>query len=239
MSIVRVHPAAPRIDEATIAAVRELPSTIVSDQLDRSGIALGIGPLTPTSLGILAGQALTVRTQPGDNVAIYKAISIAQPGDVLVVDGGGHMDRALMGEIVYRFAIAKGIVGMVFDGVVRDVAEVAAGTVPVYAKGAAHLGPYKNGPGEVGGTIAVGGLVVRAGDVIVADADGVTAIPPHRLAKVIEGGRKAMAKEVEAMRLADEGAIDVSWIEEKVKVVAVGADEGEEKLTPDMTYGIR
>lgn len=239
MNLVRIFPAAPRVDAKLIAAARELPSTIVSDELERNGFARGIVPITPTSLGILAGQALTVRTQPGDNVAIYKAISIAQPGDVLVVDGAGAMDRALMGEIVYRFAVAKGIIGMVFDGVIRDVAEIAAGPVPVYAKGASHLGPYKYGPGEVGDTVSVGGLLVRSGDVIVGDADGVTAIPLERLEQVIEGGRKAMAKEVEAMRLADQAALNVDWIEDMVKVVHVGQDEAERAATPDMNYGIR
>jgi regulator of RNase E activity RraA len=239
VNIVRIFPAAPRVDEGLIAALRELPSTIVSDQQERNGLALGVLPVTPPSLGILAGQALTVRTQPGDNVTIYKAISIAQPGDVLVVDGGGAMDRALMGEIVYRFAIAKGIIGMVFDGVIRDAAEIAVGPVPVYAKGIAHLGPYKYGPGEIGGTVSVGGLIVRNGDVIVGDADGITAVPVERLERVIETGRAAMAMELEAMRLADEGILDVSWIEDMVKVVHVGVEEAERAVTPDMKYGMR
>lgn len=239
MSTIRVHEAPPLIDGALLAEVRTLPSTVVSDQLDRVGYAAGIGPITPWSLGILAGQALTVRTRPGDNAAIHMAISMARPGDVLVVDAGGATDRAVMGEIVHRFAVARGIIGMVIDGVVRDVAAIAAGPIPVFAKGAAHPGPFKNGPGEVHGTVSVGGLVVRSGDVVVADADGVTVIPPTRLERVLEGGRATLLREEEAMRLAEAGAIDTSWIAEQLRVVRVGDEDGTPAPGSASSYGIR
>lgn len=239
MSTIRVHAVPSRIDPSRVAEAGALPSTIISDQLDRVGFAEGIVPITPWSLGSLAGQALTVRTRPGDNAAVHMAISIAQPGDVLVIDAGGATDRAIMGEIVYRFAVARGIVGMVIDGVVRDVAAIAQGPIPVHAKGAAHPGPFKHGPGEVGGVVSVGGLVIRSGDVVVGDADGVTTIPVERLDRVIERGRAALAKEAEAMRLADAGAIDTSWIEQQLRVIRDGDVEEAEPLTPDRNYGMR
>lgn len=218
MNRCRIYPVVEHPPGDQLEALRQLPSTIVSDQLERYGLVRGVTQVTGNDLGILAGPALTVRTRPGDNLIIYKAIDIAEPGDVLVIEAGGAEDRAVMGEIVCHHAQAKGIAGLVIDGCVRDGAEIAAGSMPVYARGFAHPGPFKNGPGELRGPVAVGGTVVRHGDLVVGDADGVAVVPRERLTETIAGGQRALAREDEAIRVAKAGEMDTSWIDDKLEI---------------------
>ena len=105
---------------------------------------------------------MTVKTRPGDNLMIHKALQLAKPGDVIVVDGGGDLTNALIGEIMIGDAIQRGLGDMVIYGAVRDSAWIAERDFPVFAAGVTHRGPYKDGPGEINVPIAVEG----AADVI-------------------------------------------------------------------------
>jgi regulator of RNase E activity RraA len=213
MSRCRIRPDVPRPDPSLVRRLQQLPTATVSDQLDKFGALTGIHPLPGMDLTArLAGPALTVRTRPGDNLGVHVAIDLAEPGDVLVVDGGGHVDRALVGEIVYRYAVAKGIAGLVVDGAVRDARDIAAGPVPVFARGTIHLGPDKNGPSEVRGPIAVGGTVVHSGDVVLGDHDGLVAVPADRLDEVVHGGEQQAEQEVQRLASAEKGDLDRSWL---------------------------
>lgn len=222
MNRCRIHPATEPPAPDLLAQVRKLPSSIVSDQLERYGLIRDVRQITSDDLGILAGPALTVRTRPGDNLIIYKAIQLATPGDILVVEAGGATDRAVMGEIVCRHAAAKGIAGLVIDGAIRDGAEIAAGDLPVFARGFAHPGPFKNGPGEIRGAISVGGAVVRNGDLVIGDADGVAVLPVERVQEVIEGGLAALAREDSALAKAAAGEMDTSWVDDLLEIEWVG-----------------
>ena len=121
----------------------------------------------------LSGPALTVRTRPGDNLMIHKAIDIAAPGDVIVVDGGGDLTNSLIGEIMVRHAASRQVGGFVINGSIRDADALITQALPVYAAGITHRGPYKDGPGEINVAIAIDGMTVEPGDLIVGDADGV------------------------------------------------------------------
>src|SRR5713101_3199391 len=99
--------------------------------------------------GKLAGPAFTVKTAPGDNLLVHKALDTARPGDVIVVDAGGFADQAIIGELMMSRARQRGIAGIVIWGAIRDSAEIGAGSYPVYACGVTHRGPYKDGPGEI------------------------------------------------------------------------------------------
>ncbi len=101
--------------------------------------------------GVLAGPAVTVKTRPGDNLMIHKALDLAEPGDVVVVDGGGDLTNALIGELMIAHAIQRQLAGIVIYGAIRDAAAIRAGSFPVFATGIHHRGPYKDGPGEVNG----------------------------------------------------------------------------------------
>ena len=137
--------------------------------------------------GRLVGTAFTVRTRPGDNLAIHKALELVGPGDVIVVDGGGDESRALVGEIMKNIAEHRGAAGYVIDGAIRDVAAFAASDFPCFARAVIHRGPYKSGPGEINVPVSIGGSVVSPGDIVVGDEDGVLSFPAA-IAKQSAGG---------------------------------------------------
>src|SRR5690554_389930 len=164
-------------------AYRNAATAVISDNLEREPGAVGIRPFHRCD-STMVGRALTVRTRAGDNAVIHRALGLVQPGDVVVVDGGGDTTRALVGEIMAAIARSRGAAGLVLDGAIRDVGVIAADTFPMFAKAAIHRGPYKNGPGEIGVPVSVGGMVVRPGDIVVGDADGVVAMPPMVAARI-------------------------------------------------------
>ncbi len=127
--------------------------------------------------GQLVGVAFTVKTRPGDNLAIHKALELVGPGDVIVVDGGGDESRALVGEIMKTIAQWRGAEGYVIDGAIRDVGAIAADTYPFFARAAMHRGPYKSGPGEINVPVSIGGSVISPGDIVVGDEDGIVSFP--------------------------------------------------------------
>ncbi|QJS13951.1 methyltransferase [Streptomyces argyrophyllae] len=162
-----------------------LPVANVGDAMDRLNVCQSV--LRTMCPGLtLAGPAYTVRTRPGDNLYIHKALAELQPGQILVVSGGGDIDRALIGELVAGRAVAKGCAGIVIDGAVRDVAVLQALGVPVFARAITPAGPYKDGPGELDVPIAVADVVVKPGDYVLGDDDGVVVVPRERAETVVE-----------------------------------------------------
>lgn len=131
-------------------------------------------PLRPLAAGMaLAGPALPVKGVPGDNFALHLAIAAARPGDVLVVDYDGSLSSGPFGEIMALACQMRGIAGLVIDGAVRDSAQIAAAGFPVFCLGVNIRGTTKRSPGLIGAPVRMGGVEVRAGDWIVADADAV------------------------------------------------------------------
>jgi regulator of RNase E activity RraA len=183
-----------------IAALRGVPTAIVSDCLGRAVGAVGLEPFHGNRSPALCGIALTVRVRPGDNLMIHKALTLAQPGDVIVVDGSGDVSHALVGGLMRLAALARGVAGFVLDGAIRDVEEWAEGELPVFARGHSHRGPSKDGPGEINVPIACAGLAVAPGDVVIGDADGVVAVSPGRLPQLLEEARAKLAEEEEQQR---------------------------------------
>ena len=125
----------------------------------------------------MCGPAVTVRVRPGDNMMIHKALEMSKPGDVIVIEGGGDLTQALIGGLILTTAQQKKIGGFVVDGAVRDLPELAVGGVPIFARGHTFRGPTKEGPGEVNVDVVCAGMIVKPGDLVVGDADGVLAIP--------------------------------------------------------------
>ena len=121
--------------------------SVISDNLDRLPGVVGLQPFHRS--GRMAGTALTVRTRAGDNLAVHHALELVKPGDVIVVDGGGDITRALVGEIMKDIALHRGAAGFVIDGAIRDVAAFRASDFPCFARGVIHRGPYKTGPGAI------------------------------------------------------------------------------------------
>jgi regulator of RNase E activity RraA len=198
-----------------------LPTAAISDSQDRVGGAPGISPIPSSSPRPLFGPAFTVRTRHGDNLVVHKALDLAKPGDVLVVDAGGHVDRAILGGLMVRYALTRGIAGLVVDGAVRDAADIEALGLPVYARAVTHVGPYKDGPGEVGGPVSMCGTVVRSGDVVVGDRDGIVFVSRDRLNAVLALAEALVANERRIIDAIGCGAWDRSWVDQKLHVVAL------------------
>jgi RraA family protein len=206
----REYESAPQASTATLDALRELAVSLLSDNMARASGMMGLKPYHRPKT--MAGTAVTVRTRAGDNLAIHRAFDFCRPGDVLVIDGGGELTQALMGDIMASYAESLGVQGLVIDGAIRDVGAIRQRDFPVYARGVTHRGPYKNGPGEINVPVTVGKMVVNPGDIIVGDDDGLLAIAPSDVERVIEGARKQGAKEAAALQSIAEGRFDRSWV---------------------------
>ncbi|MDQ0775543.1 RraA family protein [Streptomyces aurantiacus] len=190
---------APRWDRTTAAGTRrlgEVPAANVGDALQRMTVMDG-GIRLCTERAALLGNALTVDVRSGDNLAIHRALDEARPGDVLVVNGHGDMTRALIGDLIGEIMVNAGVTGAVVDGAVRDVQALSEMGLAVYARAITPAGPFKNGPGTIGAPVAVGGVVVAAGDVLVGDADGVVVVPRSRVREVVDAVGGIGEKEAE------------------------------------------
>jgi 4-hydroxy-4-methyl-2-oxoglutarate aldolase len=144
----------------------------------------------------LSAPAYPVVCTAGDNLAIHVAVAEAPAGSVLVASVGGLFERGYWGEVLTTGAQARGIVGLVIDGGVRDVAALEAHDFPVFSAMIALQGATKQQPGSVGARTNVGDVDVAPGDWIVADVDGVTVVPRDRLDAVLAAGRGRAAKEL-------------------------------------------
>ena len=152
---------------------------------------------------VLAAPAYPVGCTPGDNLAVHVAVTTAPRGSVLVVDVGQVADRGYWGEVLTTAAEAAGLAGLILDGGVRDVAALQAHEFPVFSATIALTGATKDKPGSVGVPVRVGGVLVAAGDWVVADVDGVAFVPRGALDEVLAAGRDREAKEAgffEALR---------------------------------------
>jgi regulator of RNase E activity RraA len=144
---------------------------------------------------------------------VHKAIDMARPGDVIVVDAGGITTQAIIGEIMSLHAETRGVAGMVIDGAIRDAGAIAASPFPVYARGVTHRGPYKNGPGEINAAVSIGGLVIQPGDIVIGDEDGLLAIPPGQAAELLQAAMAYARKEEAVLASIRAGTIDRSWVD--------------------------
>jgi len=199
-----------------VDAFRPLPVANVSDCMARMSAA---GPnLRPMhTQGTLAGPALTVRSRPGDNLMLHKAIDIAEPGDVIVVDAGGDLTNALMGELMLTHAIKRGVAGFVLNCAIRDLDAFRELNLPTFAAGVTHRGPYRHGPGEINVTVALEGMIVAPGDLILGDCDGVLSVPVEQLETVLPAAQAKQAEEEKLMAEIRAGTSDRSWIDEALR----------------------
>lgn len=212
----RILPRRQGVSPELIARFALLPVANVSDSMHRMSAA---GPRLQAFHrgGQLAGPALTVKTRPGDNLMLHKAIDLALPGDVVVVDAGGDLTNSLMGELMLAHAIKRGIAGFVLYGAIRDADAFRASDLPVWAMGVTHRGPYKDGPGEINVPIALEGMVIAPGDLVLGDADGVLAVPAESAGEVLERTEAKQAVETAQMERIAAGTVDRSWVDDTLR----------------------
>ena len=193
-----------------------LPVANVSDSMWR--LAAGGSRLRPMhKSGQMAGPALTVKSRPGDNLMLHKAIDIAEPGDIIVCDAGGDLTNSLMGELMLAHAIKRGVGGFVLDGAVRDVEAFLEVNLPVFAAGVSHRGPYKDGPGEINVSVAIDGMVIEPGDLVIGDWDGVLSIPLDDVESILKKTNEKQAAEAVDMAKIEAGEWDRSWVDKTLK----------------------
>jgi RraA family protein len=205
-----------RPDPRLVAELAKMVTPHLSDSMER--LYAGGPQLRPMHReGKLAGPAYTVKTTPGDNLLVHKALDAAQKGDVIVVDAGGICENAIIGELMMSRARQRGVAGIVIWGAIRDSAEIGAGTYPVYASGVTHRGPYKNGPGEINVPINMGGMAVNPGDIIIGDADGLVAVPQDQAERILASAKSILEKETAAMKQIVAGTVDRSWVDKSLK----------------------
>jgi 4-hydroxy-4-methyl-2-oxoglutarate aldolase len=168
------------------------------DELRKLGAASsamdgGIKPIDPRSR--LVGPAFTVDMRPADNLMLHYALLKAKPGDVLVVDAKGFLEAGPWGDVLTAQAMRMGLAGLLIDGAVRDADAIVAAGFPVFCRGLSIKGTGKHQPGLIGVPVSVGGVVVRPGDIVVGDRDGVAIVAHERLADVVSASVAREQKE--------------------------------------------
>ena len=199
-----------------VDAYRALPVANVSDCMSR---VFGAGAqLRPMHDGTpMSGPAVTVRTRPGDNLMLHMALNMAAEGDVIVVDAGGDVSNALFGEMMLAVAAKKRLGGLVMYGAIRDSAAIKLQSLPIFAVGITHRGPYKDGPGEINSPISIGGMVVEPGDLIIGDEDGVLCVPIGDVDDVYQRAVKKHEAELAGAEKTKDGTNDRSNYERKLR----------------------
>ncbi|GHJ39738.1 RraA family protein [Streptomyces sp. TS71-3] len=185
--------------------------TTLADILGREQVMdIGVRPLWPT-IPRVAGPAFTVRCPAGDNLMLHAAIHRAEPGSVIVVESG-DLDYALAGGNVCAVAQRRGVAAFVLDGVIRDVAEAREMGFPVFARGVIPIPGTKSAVEPLNLPVRCGGVRVTPGDIVVADEEGIVAVPRARQKEVLRAARAKEAEEAEesldAWETAHRGRID-------------------------------
>lgn len=188
-----------------VAEFDGIPTPILSDVTSKyeNTMSSEIEPI-PSDIS-MAGTALTVKTYPGDNLMAHKALKMAKPGDVLVIDANGYTEAGLVGELFSTSCRHHGLHGTVIDGAARDVEEIDELGFPVFSRGTSPKGSYKAHPGSINVPVSCGGLVVEPGDIVVGDDEGVVGVKPHHAEKVLEDARAKLDQEAETLERIQDG----------------------------------
>jgi RraA family protein len=192
-----------------------IPVANIADNMNR--LACIDAKIRPMNKAPLWGTAFTIKTRPGDNLLIHKALDMAEPGDVLVIAAQGQTVNAIIGELMISWAHRRGIAGIIVDGAIRDVEAVSHMDIPVYAAGVTPNGPYKDGPGEINVPVACGGITIKPGDILVGDADSVVVIDPQDAPEILEKSQAVVAKEAVFKQEINNGTWDRTWVDKVLR----------------------
>lgn len=213
-----------RVAPDTVRAAAAYAASILADVAGRRGTMDGrVAALAPSMR--VCGPAFTIEVRAGDNLMIHAAMTMAQPGDVLVIDGKADRTCALMGSIMLNACKRLGLAGVVIDGSIRDTEELRELGFPVWAIGANPNGPTKYVPGRINGPLSCGGVSVSPGDLIVGDADGVVVIERERAASLLPLAAQKVADERQRIADITSGkALRPKWLEVSLRAAGVLKD---------------
>jgi 4-hydroxy-4-methyl-2-oxoglutarate aldolase len=207
-----VAPTIVRPEAFLVERFRGVPTSFIVDAMDGSGaLDWRIKPIVGSSL---IGVVLTCDCGPRDNLALNAAIAQCEPGDVIVAATGGFMGAAVVGDLLLGIGRNRGLRGFVTDGLVRDLADLEALQLPVYAIGVSPNSPGKRGPGAVGLPIVCGGCAIASGDIIVGDRDGVVVVPRAGVEATLAKLERVKASEGAMLKRVREGLKDVPFVAE-------------------------
>lgn len=200
----------PRPTADELAAAASISASTIHEAAGKIGsLPAAIKPLDRTMR--ICGPAFTVKGAPGDNLWLHFALAEAKPGDVLVVDVGGHYDAGYWGEVMTVSAQARGLGGLVINGCVRDGNEMIGLGFNVFAHGTCMRGTEKdqNFKGALAQPLAMGDVIVQPGDLVIGDGDGVVAIPRELVGEAIMASNTREAREAEMMEVLRSGKTSV------------------------------
>ena len=203
----------PRTDPKVVEQLKGFPSGYFVDIQGRRGaMDCGIQPMS--DFAPIVGTAVTVKTVPDDNLTPYVALEVLQPGDVLVIATGDWVGSAVVGDLIVGMFGNAGVAAVITDGAVRDIVGLEDVGVPIFARGLTPNSPQKNGPGEIGLSVSIGGVTVNSGDVIVADRDGVVCLPREKAADAVSQVRAIKDKESKIEAAIAAGQTTPDWVKE-------------------------
>jgi 4-hydroxy-4-methyl-2-oxoglutarate aldolase len=213
-----------RVAPEVVKGASQFAASILADVAGRRGALDGrIAAVAPEMK--LAGPAFTIEVRAGDNLMIHAAMTMAQPGDILVIDGKADRTCALMGSIMMNACKALRLGGVVIDAAVRDVLELRELGFPVFAVGSNPNGPTKFVPGRIKWPISCGGIAIDPGDLIVGDADGVVAIEREKAASLLDAAAKKVADETSRIAGIKAGKdLRPKWLEGALRAAGVLRD---------------
>lgn len=216
----RIHAPWRRPDATLLDSFGAASPAQIADCMSRLG-AMDSGMRPVWAAPRVIGSALTVWCHSGDNLMLHKGLSLAVPGDIVVMNTQGNVVNAGFGELLATSAVKAGVRAVIVDGVVRDADALERLGLPVYSRGLSPNGCNKDGAGEVGAVIACGGVAVRPGDVVIADRDGVTVVPLDDAAEVARLAAQQIERENKRLAEMERGVLTRPEIDDTLRRLKV------------------